>query len=253
MTVNLLRAIREEVIGLLFNRHIFRTHQEIVRRNPHLQGRPRSIFAEWAWIVYAVANAIGVRRLASDSYQNGDINLVRLLDSLIRDPARLWPSFEDCFPNEAYAARAAVEARGESNTSGWEVLACKRLLGEDRKALINVSEKANWFASKRAAHSVPDAVVHTKFVDLDAAIDTIVRLTEKYTRLVLAEQRRALELLHKDGNPTLYLQVVQLEKTVDLLSEMKRRKLPDKWDAIFLEPWATTETLGLNLGEMPPP
>jgi hypothetical protein len=43
----LLRNIREEVIGLLFNRHVFRTHQEIVRRNPRLQGRPRSIFPEW--------------------------------------------------------------------------------------------------------------------------------------------------------------------------------------------------------------
>jgi hypothetical protein len=34
MTARLLRDIREEVIGLLFNRHVFRTHQEIVRLNP---------------------------------------------------------------------------------------------------------------------------------------------------------------------------------------------------------------------------
>ena len=54
VTVKLLRDIREEVIGLLFNRYVFRTHQEIVRLNPRLQGRPRSIFSEWAQINYAV-------------------------------------------------------------------------------------------------------------------------------------------------------------------------------------------------------
>ena len=37
---DLLRNIREEVVGLLFNRYVFRTHQEIVRLNPTLQGRP---------------------------------------------------------------------------------------------------------------------------------------------------------------------------------------------------------------------
>ena len=44
MVAQLLRDIREEVIGLLFNRYVFRTHQEIVRLNPKLQGDPRGIF-----------------------------------------------------------------------------------------------------------------------------------------------------------------------------------------------------------------
>ena len=100
MTARLLRDIREEVIGLLFNRHVFRTHQEIVRLNPRLQGRPNGIFAEWAWIVYAVANAMGVRRLASDTYEEGDVNLVRLLDMFIRDPVRLWSCFERHYPGD---------------------------------------------------------------------------------------------------------------------------------------------------------
>ena len=46
VTAKLLHDIREEVIGLLFNRYVFRTHQEIVRLNRRLQGRPRSIFSE---------------------------------------------------------------------------------------------------------------------------------------------------------------------------------------------------------------
>src|ERR1700733_3195767 len=112
MIANLLRDIREEVIGLLFNRYVFRTHQEIVRCNPWLQGRPRSIFHEWAWGVYGVANSIGVRRLASSTYEDGDINLVRLLDILIGDPRSLWECFERHFPDDASRARGELTKSG---------------------------------------------------------------------------------------------------------------------------------------------
>src|SRR6202521_2257331 len=122
----LLRDIREEVIGLLFNRYVFRTHQEIVRQNPRLQGRPRSIFAEWGWIVYAVANAIGVRRVASSSHEGSDVNLVRLLNMLIRNPLGLWPCFEECYPHDAAGARDAIQAKPGNLDSGPEVDACKR-------------------------------------------------------------------------------------------------------------------------------
>jgi hypothetical protein len=44
-----------------------------------------------------------------------------------------------------------------------------------------------------------------------------------------------------------------MDKTIDLLEEMKRRKLPEGWDAIFLEPWATPEIIGLPLGGTEPP
>ena len=249
----LLRELREEVVQLLFNRYVFRTHQEIVRRNPRLQGRPRSIFAEWAQIVYAVANAVGVRRLAASTYRDGDVNLVRLLDMFMRDPMRLWACFEQYYRDDAAAARAKVVNKGTAGGSGWETLACKRLLGVDRKQLTNAAEKANRFASKRAAHSAPHAPVHTTFADLDEAIDTLKQLTEKYTRLVCAERRQALESLHRAGKPTVYPLLIQMEKNFDLLEEMKRHKLSSGWDSIFLEAWATKETLSLPLGEMKPP
>src|SRR5580704_2374481 len=90
---DVLRNIREEVIGLLFNRYVFRTHQEIVRLNPKLQERPRSMFSEWAQIVYAQAATVGVRRLAGQDPMQGDVNLVGFLDHLIRDPKGLWECF----------------------------------------------------------------------------------------------------------------------------------------------------------------
>jgi hypothetical protein len=253
LTAKLLRDIREEVIGLLFNRYIFRTHQEIVRLNPRLQSRPRSIFSEWAQINYAVTNAVGVRRLASESYQDSDVNLVRLLDMLIRHPGGLWDCFLRHFPDDAARARAEILKKEGQLPYGWGVLACKRLVGEDRRAVISTADKANRFASKRAAHSVPDVAVSTTFSDLDDAVDTVKELTEKYTLLVCSERRQDLELLHRAGASTAYELLIQMEKNLDLLEEMKRRKLPKGWDSIFLEPWATPEVIARPLGETAPP
>jgi hypothetical protein len=253
LTDKLLRDIREEVIGLLFNRYVFRTHQEIVRLNRRLQGRPRSIFSEWAQINYAVTNAVGVRHLASESYQDSDVNLVRLLDMLIRHPGRLWDCFLRHFRDDAARARAEILKKEGQLPYGWGVLACKRLVGEDRRVVISAAERANRFASKRAAHSVPDVAVSTTFSDLDDAIDSVKKLTEKYTLLVCAERRQELEPFHRAGAPTAYELLVQMEKNLDLLEEMKRRKQPKGWDSIFLEPWATPEVIARPLGETPPP
>jgi len=253
MIACLLRDIREEVIGLLFNRHVFRTHQEIVRANPRLQGRPQSIFAEWAWIVYGVANAMGVRRLASATYEDGDVNLVRLLDALIREPAKLWPCFVHYYPVDAAQAQAEILRKEKEPQPSWEGLACRRLLGEDRKSLINAAEKANQFASKRAAHNAPGAIVSTTFSDLDDAIDTVKGITEKYTILVACIAREFLEPAHRAGLPTVHDLLEKAEQNSDLLEEMKRRKLPGGWDSIFLEPWATPSTITRPLGETPPP
>src|SRR5216684_4730733 len=109
LTARLLHDIREEVIGLLFIRYVFRTHQEIVRLNPKLQGRPQSIFSEWAQIVYAPAAAVGVRRVAAQDPEEGDVNLVGLLDMLIRDPNGLWECFVQHYPADAAKARGILE------------------------------------------------------------------------------------------------------------------------------------------------
>lgn len=254
LIANLLLDIREDVIGLLFNRHVFRVHQEIARRNPRLQGSARGIFCEWAQIVYTQANAAGVRRLASDSYEDGDANLVRFLDLLIRDPKSLWESFDRHFAADANKARDQVSKEAGGLGPGWEIRACKRLLSEDRKVVINAAKKTNRFATKRVAHSVPHVEVRTTFSDLDEAIDVLKKLTEKYTLLLCSRERERLEPRHRAGVPTVYPVLVRLERhNPDLLEEMKSRKLHKGWDMIFLETWATTETIALQLGEMLPP
>ena len=250
---DLLRNIREEVIGLLLNRYIFRTHQEIVRVNPTLQGRPRSMFSEWAQITYAQAAVIGVRRLAGQRPDQDDVNLVGFLELLIRDPKGLWECFLQHYSEDAAGAREILAKAGTLQAAGWEISACKRLLGEDRRALISVAQKAVHFASKRVAHSVPDVPVSTTFSDLDDAIDTVGTIAEKYTRLLFAKKLRELEPLHRAGQSTDYLYVRQLSERIDLLDEMKRRKLQDGWKDVFLEPWASREDIDRPFGEMRPP
>lgn len=252
MVARLLRDIREEVIGLLFNRYVFRTHQEIVRRNQHLEGHPGSVFCGWAQVVYAVTNAVGVRRLASGSFQKGDVNLVRFLDLLIQDPAPLWDCFERHHAADADRARKDVVKQKGKLVPDWQMLACRRLIGEDRKIVIAAAEKANQFASKRAAHSVPEVKTSTTFSNLDDAIDVVKQVTEKYTLLLCSALRESLKAAHGAGAPTIYPWLAQL-KDFDLLKEMKGRKLPRGWDTIFLEPWATPETIALVHGDMVPP
>lgn len=246
-----MRRINEEVIGLLFNRYVFRTHQEIVRLNPNLQGRPRCILSEWAQFVYAQAASIGVRRLAAQESEPDDVSLVGLIDLLIQDPNGLWECFSQHCPEDATLAWETEAQKGTSQ-DGLAISACRRLLGEDRRVLISAARKAVHFASKRVAHSVPDVQVNTTFFDLDDAIDTVTATAEKYSRLLLARVLRGLDPL--DGaQRSDYMFVVQLGQHLDLFQEMKRSKLAKGWDEIFLEPWASPETINLPLGEMAPP
>jgi hypothetical protein len=91
--------------------------------------------------------------------------------------------------------------------------------------------------------------VSTTFSDLDDAIDTLKRITEKYTALVSCVNRKLLEPAHFAGAATVYALLAKSEENRDLLEEMKKRKLPQGWDSIFLEPWATESTIASPLGE----
>lgn len=250
---DLIRDIREEVIGLLFNRHVFRTHQEIVRLNPRLQGVPCITFARWAQVVYAQAAAVGIRRLAGQDPEQGDVNLVGLLEMFIREPKGLWDCFVRYYRGDATRVRHEILRKEGTLPTGWETLACKRLLGEDRKVVISAAQKAVHFASKRVAHSVPHVTVSTTFSDLDDAIDTLRQITEKYTKLACAKSLRELAPLHRAGEPTIYSWLAHRAKDLDLLEEMKRDKLSKGWDAIFLDAWASREDIERPLGETPPP
>jgi hypothetical protein len=55
-----------------------------------------------------MTNAVGVRRIASQTYAAGDVNLLRLFDMLIGDPGRLWECFLHRYPADATRVRAEV-------------------------------------------------------------------------------------------------------------------------------------------------
>lgn len=220
----LVQPVREEVIGLLCNRYIFRTHQEIVRRNKRLQGTPRGKFCDWIQVIYGIAASVGIRKLASETYRPDDVSLKRFLDDAIANPVDLLPCFERNFPSETYKAKAPSHDR----QGVVEAEVCRRLIGADRSFLLRSCTKAIEFASKRAAHTNPAVLVRTKVRNVDQAIDAIREITEKYILLLYDRPR-------------------------NLLTEMRNRKLPQGWDLVFLERWAKKETLALPLGEMEPP
>lgn len=217
-----LKDIREHAIQLLCDQYVIRTIHGIVRRNPKLEGT----FCAWTNVIYAVATSTTIRRIAGTNYEQDDVNLVRLFDCIIRDPEVLWAAFDKYFPTDAQQARSAVSS-GEAE---WRQAATRRLVGEDRKLLINRTSAAIEFANKRVAHHNAEAKVHVKLREVDAAINVLRDLTEKYTLLIWDEPPKR-----------------------DLLSEMRLRKLPEGWDSIFLQPWATEQMLALRLGEEAPP
>jgi len=212
----LFRPIREEVTSLLASRHVFRAVQEIVRQNTRLE-RP---FNAWIQVVYASASAAAVRRLAAPRYRPGDASFIVFFDEILRDRGSLFDVFPRCLPERAEAILAGHSADGRR--------ALRRLIGTDKAQLIREATKVVDFASKRIAHHNLTTVPRMKLLELDRAIDLLKALAEKYTLMVYG-------------------------KRSDLLEEARTRRLPDGWNAIFLEPWATRETLALNLGEMDPP
>jgi hypothetical protein len=111
----------------------------------------------------------------------------------------------------------------------------------------------NPVADEIIVRTLPDVPVSTTILDLDDAIDTVRTITEKFTRLLFAKRLRELEPLYRAGRPTDHLYVRQLSERIDLLEEMRRRKLPEGWKEIFLEPWASREDIERPLRGMRPP
>lgn len=223
---SLLKDIHEDVIHLLSVRYIFRTIQEIGRRNKGLHSIS-STFSIWTMVVYGVTNSVGIRRLAGQSYKQDDVNFVRLLDMILPHASELFDAFQRHFPDDLAESQNKL-LNQVRHIELQQMNACKRLIGKDRQLLLSVAQKAIDFASKRAAHHNASVTVNTNFFDLDTATDTVKSLTEKYLLLVDDQKH-------------------------DLHQEMKLCKLGQGWDKIFLEAWATPATLELPLGEMTPP
>jgi hypothetical protein len=219
----LLKEVREECIGLLTIRYIFRTIQEILRRNPRVLDYPGT-FNQWTWVMYAMSNTAGIRRLAGQSPDVSDVSLVCLLDEMLKYADELWVPFQSHYPAELAEAHSKALARGSLDAKAE---ACRRLVAADRKTLIGQTDKASHFANKRVAHRNHVVEVKTSFKDLDQGLNIIKTLTQKYLLLVYG-------------------------RAFDLDQEMKSHQLPMGWADIFLIPWATADILALPLGDMLP-
>jgi len=217
----------EEVIWLLQNRYIFRTIQEIIRRNQRLQEAP-GVVNRWTWTVYATSNGACIRRLAGESHEPDDVSLVLLLDEMLQRAEELWEPLNCYFPDDLKNEYEKIAMEHTGDEMARQANACRRLIGTDRRVLIQKAKKVVHFVSKRVAHRNHTQPVHTTFDDLDEAIECIKLLAEKYLLLIY-------------------------DRNYDLQEEMEQRRLKKGWDSIFLTPWATKEILAQPLGEIRPP
>ena len=111
----------------------------------------------------------------------------------MREPGELWSRMVGYYPDDSTRARGGIADSEGKTDEVLGTLACRRLVGEDRRRLITIANKVVDFASKRVAHSNPTVDVRAKFSELDDAIDLLKDLTEKYTLLIFEEQRDLLQ------------------------------------------------------------
>jgi hypothetical protein len=237
----LVRNIRDQVADLLANRYIFRMLEEIARRNERLCQRPRYVFRDWARVNYVASAASAVRRLAG-SYEENDVNLLRLIAIFIKLPHEVWAAIKEYFPIEA----AQLLSRPDGSSVSEEV-AARTFLGQRRKSVQNVCEEVVSFASKNIAHQNWTVPVKATFTDLDEAMETLVHVMDDCTKIMWGVRAQYLPVEARQEDA-----IQERLFTKSLEAEMMQ-KLPLDWESVFLEAWATEEMLKLGLGGMKPP
>ena len=192
---NLLKT-NSDVGNLLLSRYIFQETQRVIARKQKLEG----VFVRWLRINYVNTVALGIRRQLDTDPKT--VSLANLLRSLIAKP--------NVITRERYLAVATsvppdlLRYRRRRRTAGFvqwmdsvaahsffdKVAApnsdhvSREVIGSDLKLLQQRGMRVERFATKRLAHYdiTPPAAV--KYEEIDAALDTLDDLLEKYNSLI---------------------------------------------------------------------
>ena len=181
-----LETIRYEVTDLVRSKHIFWKLGDIVKNNPKIQ-KPNS-FYKFAGDTYIAYSVMGVRRQIKYSRQS--VSFVRLLEEIRKNPCVLSrENIEHFDPNIAQQDWNKLKFLGGK----FEEFADKRIAHYDKRLIENVPS----------------------FGELDACIDFLAELTEKYWLLL---------------------------KSADISNDWISTPVEDFWEEIFRQPWIPPNT-----------
>ena len=194
----------QEVIDLVRSKHIFWKLGDIVKNNPNIQ-KPNSFykFAGETYLAYAV---MGIRRQIKP--HKNSISFTGLLQEIVKTPYIL--------SRERFVALYGKDSQYEANhdfeqfaREGAEYID-PDVIQQDLDKLKKLGDEVIVLADKQIAHYDKQPIKKVpSFGKLDACIDFLAELTEKYWLLFKAES------------------------LVDLLV----MPTVDYWDEIFRQPW----------------
>ncbi len=186
-----LDRIREDVLHLHLNRHVWRDLVAIVRSNPAIP-EPGHIMG-WFAALYSTTQAIGIRRHADLDKQS--ITLARLLEQIRGRPdvmsrSRYLRFYHDADERERKRAHAEYDSfsgGGRDVISVTLVAADLAQLGESTKRIAKYATRLLAHLDARGIDDIPT------YDDLDIALAELERLLKKYTLLLRCEALASAE------------------------------------------------------------
>ena len=182
-----MRIIWDEAAELVDYRLVYRRVQDMIRRNPRL---PRdSLMYNWVNASFAYATSMAVRRLVDPS--KGTISLARLLKRIAKHPngiTRAWfvntsdKRSKEVLPgrDRSLADRAFDELTG---TPGPHTSAV--VVKADHDHLCNGGATIQRYTHEYLAHrSARPTTWLVTYPDLNAAIDAVTQIADRYARLL---------------------------------------------------------------------
>jgi hypothetical protein len=183
--ISLLEKIENLISHLLWNRYIFRELLIITEANPSLQNN--NPFVVWLWENYIFSAALGVRRLCDKDKRS--ISLLLLLEEMQREPEILSRErYTTLFRGSGFANDLAyINSCFDSLVGEGKEHPGRNDIENDIHKLLEVAEVIISYVNKMVAHIDKDTIKELPTVNnLDASIDRIAEITEKYHAILYA-------------------------------------------------------------------
>jgi hypothetical protein len=171
--------IENDLIGVAWNRAMYRELGEIGKQNPDI---PESSFFEFLGEAYATAQAVAIRRQAEHNPRG--VSFGTLLYEIADDPSRLTRERYIAFQSDDHARAWADENWGKEWAGNIGEHLDPKIVKADIARLEEAVEPIKTYVDQHIAHHDRKRSDPPTFDDLDHAIETFERLIGKYGDLL---------------------------------------------------------------------
>jgi hypothetical protein len=174
-----LEEIENDLIGVAWNRAMYRKLGEIGDKNPDI---PESSFFEFLGEAYATSQTVAIRRQAEHNPRG--VSFGTLLREIASDPQRLTRERYLAFQRDDHARAWAVEHWKKEFAGETQDHADPKIVEADIARLEEAVEPIKAYVDQHIAHRDRKRSEPPTFDELDRAIDTFEELIGKYGGLL---------------------------------------------------------------------